>query len=853
LSLWKKIFRRGRGDRSIARLREKLDRFRELVEKNNEVLELIADAGEKLGGEYIFDFQYLKTLDRQLAGAMRGIVGSLNVITGDRYPALVTTLDAIERDIQAVLESRMVTPESDLAIPMNRVGEDLVESVGEKMARLGEISQRLGCSVPDGFVISAYACQLFLKELAIDRSIEAWTQRPESIADEFLAQQASDFRERILKADLPKGLARAIRGGLTGLKKKGTCHQLAVRSSALGEDGEVNYAGQYRTVLGVSPDRVASAYREVLASLFSPEVMRYRMHFGLHPAHGLMAVGCLCLIEARASGVVYTLDPAAPQRNVLVGAAARGLGKTVVEGSAAADRFEMSRESPHQLLSLSIARKEEALVAVPDQGLERAPLSGNEQSDPAVTEQLLRELASTAMQIEKYMKCAQDIEWAVDPDGRLFILQTRPLRLSPAKVSFDHDMTEVSSKYETVLKNQGTVACRGIGSGRVHIVGIDDDMDNPPRGVVLVARTSTPRLASAMMGANAVLTDIGTATGHLAAIARELRVPTIVDMQIATEVLRDAGEVTVDAEENIVYLGRVDELLHHQLLRSSSYEDTFEFRMLRKMLRKIAPLNLKDPSLPGFSPKGCITYHDIIRFAHEKAVDELNSGHWVRPSRRSQYVRRLDLDVPLDLIVIDLGGGLVRGKEGVPLSGEDIASEPLRAILEGLTTEGVWDTGPADMDLDGFMSSATRSASLTGPLAPRPQQNLAIVSDHYLNLILRLGYHFNIVDCNLSETRNDNFIYFRFAGGVTEQARRSRRATLLKKILEKQDFVVEGRGDLVIGRIKKISHEAMVEHLRMIGRLIGFSRQLDIFLRSDNLVDRYANDFLEGRYNLFTD
>ena len=133
---------------------------------------------------------------------------------------------------------------------------------------------------------------------------------------------------------------------------------------------------------------------------------------------------------------------------------------------------------------------------------------------------------------------------------------------------------------------------------------------------------------------------------------------------------------------------------------------------------------------------------------------------------------------------------------------------------------------------------------------PRPQQNLAIISDRYLNLILRLGYHFNIVDCYLSEVRNDNFIYFRFAGGVTEQARRSRRAALLKKILEKNDFVVEGRGDLVIGRIKKISREDMEDRLRMIGRLIGFTRQLDIFLRSDNLVDRYVDDFLEGRYNL---
>ena len=70
-----------------------------------------------------------------------------------------------------------------------------------------------------------------------------------------------------------------------------------------------------------------------------------------------------------------------------------------------------------------------------------------------------------------------------------------------------------------------------------------------------------------------MITDVGTATGHLAAIARELRVPTVLDTGIATQVLCDAGEVTVDAEENVVPGGRVDELIHYQLLRSSAYAE----------------------------------------------------------------------------------------------------------------------------------------------------------------------------------------------------------------------------------------------------------------------------------------
>lgn len=156
------------------------------------------------------------------------------------------------------------------------------------------------------------------------------------------------------------------------------------------------------------------------------------------------------------------------------------------------------------------------------------------------------------------------------------------------------------------------------------------------------------------------------------------------------------------------------------------------------------------------------------------------------------------------------------------------------------------------MDLDGFMSSATRALPLTTALGTKPEQNLAIVSDRYLNLTLKLGYHFNIVDSYLTETRNDNFIYFRFAGGATGLDRRTRRAALLKRILEKHDFVVEGKGDLVIGRIKKISFEIMRQRLEMIGRLIGFTRQLDIHLKDDSLVEKSIDSFLRGEYNAFS-
>ena len=58
-------------------LRARFLRFRSLLENNNRVLCLIADANEKLGGEYLFDTQYLLFLEAQLGEAVTAVVRNL--------------------------------------------------------------------------------------------------------------------------------------------------------------------------------------------------------------------------------------------------------------------------------------------------------------------------------------------------------------------------------------------------------------------------------------------------------------------------------------------------------------------------------------------------------------------------------------------------------------------------------------------------------------------------------------------------------------------------------------------------------------------------------------------------------
>ena len=150
-----------------------------------------------------------------------------------------------------------------------------------------------------------------------------------------------------------------------------------------------------------------------------------------------------------------------------------------------------------------------------------------------------------------------------------------------------------------------------------------------------------------------------------------------------------------------------------------------------------------------------------------------------------------------------------------------------RGLLDGIITLGMWCTDPISVNLGSFMSSFTRTfcTSLSGPR--EVGRNLAVVTGNYANINLRLGYHFTMIEAVLSGVTDDDYINFRFWGGVTEPVRRSRRASFIARVLEKFDFLVEIHGDLVVGRLKKLSLSRMSARMRMLGGLVGYTRQLD--------------------------
>jgi pyruvate,water dikinase len=98
--------------------------------------------------------------------------------------------------------------------------------------------------------------------------------------------------------------------------------------------------------------------------------------------------------------------------------------------------------------------------------------------------------------------------------------------------------------------------------------------------------------------------------------------------------------------------------------------------------------------------------------------------------------------------------------------------------------------------------------------------------------------------------RNDNHAYFRFFGGMTDAARRARRARMISIVLERHDFLVEVSGDFIIGRLKKFDTEAMLQRMAVLGLLIGFTRQLDVSMRADSSIGSCVDDFMRLVYSI---
>jgi pyruvate,water dikinase len=261
-------------------------------------------------------------------------------------------------------------------------------------------------------------------------------------------------------------------------------------------------------------------------------------------------------------------------------------------------------------------------------------------------------------------------------------------------------------------------------------------------------------------------------------------------------------------------------------------------------------LNLTDPRNPEFTPAGCRSLHDITRYCHEKAMQEMFRYGDACLSQASGEVcvtqgaaRRLIADFPLELYLIDLGGGIREEARGVEVREQDILSAPMLGLLKGI--HSVEWRGPGAVEAHTLAKSlAERGEGQDSARAFR--HNYVLLSFEYMNLSSRLGFHYSTMDAYCSSTDSDNYIRMTFMRGGADPARRARRARYIGTILERSGFWVEVKEDNVFARMEKYPAAVLVDKLAVIGRLIVCTRQMDMVMFNDAVVDWYIEQFMKG-------
>lgn len=304
----------------------------------------------------------------------------------------------------------------------------LRRSVGGKAAGLAGLVG-MGLPVPPAVVVPVAALQAHLAHAGL------WAA----------ARRGEDLSAALLQGSLRPALSRALRQAVAALGPAGDL-LLAVRSSAIDEDeAGSSFAGQYLTLLGVRPGpALEAAILRCWASAWSPTAAAYRKARGRRGiAAAPMAVVVQRLVQPRCAGVLFTVNPATGSWREMAVEAAWGQGEAVVSGAVVPELHlvRRPRRTPRPVQRVLARVRLEPQSTTPGQQQERwvvDPLAARPElvaepipaallARPCLEREELLRLCRIGLRVEGRLGSPADVEWALDEQGRVWVLQARPV------------------------------------------------------------------------------------------------------------------------------------------------------------------------------------------------------------------------------------------------------------------------------------------------------------------------------------------------------------------------------------------------------------------------------------------
>lgn len=297
--------------------------------------------------------------------------------------------------------------------------------VGGKCRNLALLTAA-GLRVPPGFAVTTHAYREFMSATGVDHLIEAALVASDVRSPDAGRAVAKLIGHAVSSYPLPPRLTEEIAQAYQALGNN-SAMPVAVRSSAIAEDlAEASFAGQHDTFLNIiGVEHVVQAVRDCWASLYSARAMAYRMQRNWQFGSVSMAVGVQALVQARAAGVLFTVNPHTGDSSQVVIEASWGLGEAVVAGLVTPDRYILDKRTG-RTVEMHISEKLLQMVCGPH-GIVKKPVLPHQRGLPCLTIADRQHLSLLAQRVEDMYGLPQDVEWAFDGSGECFLLQARPV------------------------------------------------------------------------------------------------------------------------------------------------------------------------------------------------------------------------------------------------------------------------------------------------------------------------------------------------------------------------------------------------------------------------------------------
>lgn len=497
--------------------------------------------------------------------------------------------------------------------------------VGGKGANLGEMI-KAGFPVPPGFIITTRAYSDFMNENDLTKKIKHLLGTVKYDDPKSLEKVSSQIKKLILAGVLSEKLVQEIFKAYSHMGGMFKDALVAVRSSATAEDlSGASFAGQQETFLNISGEaNLLLCIKHVWASLFDARAIFYRHEKQFDDFRVSIAIPVQQMVEAEASGIMFSINPVTNDKSKITIEAVFGLGELIVQGAVTPDHYEVSK-SDLKLIEKKTTFQSKMLVKKGKENKE-LKLSKKKGSKQKISDSSILKLAELSKKLEHHYYFPQDSEWAI-AKGKIYLVQTRPVTTVARK---DTNPNQEMPKSKPLLT--GSPASPGIASGFIKKLNNIKELNTIKEGDILLAQQTNPDFVPAMKKAKAIITEQGGRTSHAAIVARELGIPAVVGVTNAMKQLSNGLLVTVN--------GTTGEIFEGSSSISSSPQSSQADEPIVNTATKVY-VNLAQPQLAVDVAKRQVDGVGLLRAEFIMADIGVHPKKMIHDGKREEYVQKL--------------------------------------------------------------------------------------------------------------------------------------------------------------------------------------------------------------------